>query len=578
MSTDAPATPPRKNRRVWRWLLAGVLLFLAWFCWQLFGPNPPIIVSRETTYITEPLGPDGLPDYEKYMLEKLRDGVTPENNAAVLLWQALATDDDDNATPEDRKAWASELGMAQVPNKRDALLPLFGERNREAVAAFLNNLPANRGSRTTTLTAKDEVVYDAISESMESPWTSAQLPPLFEWVAANEKQLNELVEGSKRTRYYSPSLSLINGTNESLLAMTFDGISHVRDVARTLSVRAMWNIGEGNYDRAWQDILAIYRWSRLVSQCGTLIDQLVAIAIDGIASADALALLSDRDLPSDTARKIQRDLAELPDISQMARCLNNGERLFAVDMVIANLQGPATLLVDINFEENDPFRPLDYVSFDWNVVLRRINAWYDRVAEVGGLATYTARDQALAESEQELGRMASQFKYPTAWIGGLISRERRSGLLAENLLSLSASSNRACLAAEDRANNEMALTRLASALAVYRAEHGAYPEKLDALVPDVLPELPVDLYYEKPFVYRRDGEGYLLYSAGPNGQDDGGSNRTTSILAGRYVHQLDPTGEKMLWEQIPEKADDLAIRVPTPPFKLPEPEHLAPGQ
>ena len=59
------------------------------FLLHLFRTDPPIVVARDTTYITGPLRPDGLPDYEKYVLELYRDGATPDNNAAVLLWQAI---------------------------------------------------------------------------------------------------------------------------------------------------------------------------------------------------------------------------------------------------------------------------------------------------------------------------------------------------------------------------------------------------------------------------------------------------------------------------------------------------------
>jgi hypothetical protein len=50
MSIDTPFTPPRKKPNVLWWLAGGFVLLLLWFFYQLFGPNPPIIVSRETTY------------------------------------------------------------------------------------------------------------------------------------------------------------------------------------------------------------------------------------------------------------------------------------------------------------------------------------------------------------------------------------------------------------------------------------------------------------------------------------------------------------------------------------------------
>ena len=77
------------------------------------------------------------------------------------------------------------------------------------------------------------------------------------------------------------------------------------------------------------------------------------------------------------------------------------------------------------------------------------------------------------------------------------------------------------------------LARLAAALAVYRAEHAAYPEKLAELVPDITPEPAHRPYHGKPYFYRRTADGYFLYSAGENGDDDGGSKHIHDIFEGR---------------------------------------------
>jgi len=65
-------------------------------------------------------------------------------------------------------------------------------------------------------------------------------------------------------------------------------------------------------------------------------------------------------------------------------------------------------------------------------------------------------------------------------------------------------------------------TTILAALELYRVGHGGYPEALADLVPGCLARLPLDPYSDEPFCYRRDGEGYLLYSVGPNLTDDGG--------------------------------------------------------
>jgi hypothetical protein len=118
-------------------------------------------------------------------------------------------------------------------------------------------------------------------------------------------------------------------------------------------------------------------------------------------------------------------------------------------------------------------------------------------------------------------------------------------------------------------NTTLELTRLAAALAVYRVEHNAYPEKLDDLEPRELNQLPVDLYNGKSFLYRRDGMGYLLYSVGANGADDGGSHEQWGVAEGQWLNQLDETEAERLRAEIRAGADDIAIRLPRPAFALP---------
>ena len=67
------------------------------------------------------------------------------------------------------------------------------------------------------------------------------------------------------------------------------------------------------------------------------------------------------------------------------------------------------------------------------------------------------------------------------------------------------------------------------ALREYRRRHGAYPNALAELVPETLPRTPIDYVDGAPLRYRRSSAGYLLYSVGENGVDDGGNGRRTSL-------------------------------------------------
>jgi len=64
--------------------------------------------------------------------------------------------------------------------------------------------------------------------------------------------------------------------------------------------------------------------------------------------------------------------------------------------------------------------------------------------------------------------------------------------------------------------------RLGAACRIHRIRHGEWPESLGRLVPDILEDLPLDPFTGDPYVYRRGGRGFIVYSLGSNRRDDGG--------------------------------------------------------
>jgi len=66
------------------------------------------------------------------------------------------------------------------------------------------------------------------------------------------------------------------------------------------------------------------------------------------------------------------------------------------------------------------------------------------------------------------------------------------------------------------------LTETALALRLYRSKHGRYPESLQALVPQYLPQVSIDPYDGKPIKYRKLSKGFKVWSVGGNRKDEGG--------------------------------------------------------
>jgi hypothetical protein len=588
MSTDEPFTPPRKKYGI-LWLLGGILVLVALlFVIQLFGPNPPIHVSPQTTYITEPLGPDGLPDYEQYVLDLYRDGVTPENNAAVLLWQALFPADVD---PKHFAAVATELGLEQIPSQADALVPLHGEENRRAIYAWASEQAKEPGANSADAedAAADSAIRDGtymgygeyggmdyanrlIDTAMRAPWTSQQFPPLVEWVVENQQPLDLIIEASQRPRYFAPSPTLTNNKPDLLIGMLLPQVQASREAGRALSTRAMWHLGEGRADAAWQDLFALHRLSHLIAQGHTLVEQLVGIAMSGMACEGTITLLHyEGQLSADLAKQIERDLASLPQFAGVAASLDETERASALDAFIGvGTGGGGDLFSAISGVRDNDFgnNVFNAISVDWNLVLLETNRWYDRLAAAAKLPDRRQRAVEFLKIDTEMQQLVADSRVPGRWAAGLVSRQQRSRLVSSIMLGLFLPAVNAATEAEDRANVTLELTQLAAALGIYRAEHGNYPEALNDLVPSVLAELPVDVYNARPFVYKRDGEGYLLYSTGANGTDDSGSNERLQIVEGRPIDTLGVAPEDVQYKVI--NTDDISIRVPRPPIKPPQ--------
>jgi hypothetical protein len=69
------------------------------------------------------------------------------------------------------------------------------------------------------------------------------------------------------------------------------------------------------------------------------------------------------------------------------------------------------------------------------------------------------------------------------------------------------------------------LTQCALAVERFRSAHNRLPESLSDLTPQWLPTALIDPFDGKPLRYRVLDVGYLIYSVGEDGGDDGGRER-----------------------------------------------------
>jgi hypothetical protein len=330
----------------------------------------------------------------------------------------------------------------------------------------------------------------------------------------------------------------------------------------------MLRVGEARSMDGWQDLLAAHRIGHLVAQGPTLVDQLVGISMSEIACQQTAVLLHESKLSADEARKISRDLSTLNEFSGLADCIDHFERVSSIDAIIRLAGANPEDVLGYSSEEGRILRHLHRFRIDWNVALRKTNDYYDRFAAALRMPPGSARDGALSSLNSELEQ--SRVNWMTSSLArAAVDLSARDEIVASQVVSLYVPNLESAAGVQDRANTHLELARLQAGLAVYRAEKGKYPETLAALVPVILEKLPIDIYHSQPYVYKRIDNGYLLYSTGPNGIDDGGSNLEYQTLEGRQAEYLVDANGNAVDPQIPGGADDFAVRVPHPTIKLP---------
>ena len=192
------------------------------------------------------------------------------------------------------------------------------------------------------------------------------------------------------------------------------------------------------------------------------------------------------------------------------------------------------------------------------------NRLYDRAVAAAELPTHAARQAAFAEFDAELEERVYATLRPAGIARASISRRGRGELITAFVIGLLIPALENVQDFVDRTNANLELMRLAAALLVFRTENGHYPEKLDELVPRFVASLPIDIFSEKPPIYKADDDraGFLLYSVSDNGVDDGGTEVSGWIVDGEWRDEA--------YEQFDYDEVDQVLRFPVPPMKLPE--------
>jgi hypothetical protein len=341
-------------------------------------------------------------------------------------------------------------------------------------------------------------------------------PAVLEGLRASEEKLAELRAASTRPHARYP----VNYKLDDPWGILLPHLARIKAACQRLQLRACAKLALGQTDDALQDVhLMLYMADTLKTE-PLLISHLVRVACVQIAIQPIWEGLAEHRWSDAQLHQLQTRLQQFDFLAgldapldcERAAAILTADLLYQQKYRLSHLAGepsPSTFgdaFVDILAR---------LAPRGW---YRQEQVTYCRIYDQQRTGTFDVEKRrvfpaALAARDQEL-----QAELARNYLGSVSAVMRHKLLVSLLLPALGRLPLRPAMAqtATDQA-------MLACALERYRLANNHYPEKLDALAPQFLSQLPTDLLSGKPYNYRRtEDEQFVLYSVGWNEKDDSG--------------------------------------------------------
>lgn len=505
-------------------LIAGILLAASAMQPAHGQTNPKgkfrtIEPAKDVTYFTEPLDANGNVDYFAALNIHLSKGITPENNAAALLWQVFGIE----RIPTrhvDTVAGPLEIKRS-IPREQRFVTTLEFFRSKAPNAGPPPKAPPNVIYLTPPEAPEVEERRNRFNASCMNFWSDDDEPELKELLDRNKAALDLVVEAAARPACFSPiypddgedrsSPLLINSSTQ------FDNLC--ADAERQLTCRALRSAALGHLPQALEDLLAGHRLARHL-QSGPFFSNFMASS--GLSARVRVAeqtLLSNSALNKSDARSYLWQLRKISSPPALAEILDVGERALLLQAMQSRLVNRTpvtfgdesivmqdfTLQHDIPYEE--PFRAFNR-SYDRWVAVARLAGLDAQLARVAELQAEEARSQA-----EFFKRLQSKVRQGHLEDLAKLDRDDRLAMFVQEFSRLvSKDESIFCVAARSLVYRD--LSQIAFSAAAFRAERERWPNGLSDLIPQFLPTYPVDPFSGKSYQLTLDRRGQ--YSEEPS--------------------------------------------------------------
>ncbi len=368
---------------------------------------------------------------------------------------------------------------------------------------------------------------------------------ITEYVRVNEQAWGEFVAASSKPCCYREYGFDPNrpDRDKRMWSIILPHLSEFKGLAPVGVWRCRIAIARGSIDEALNDCLAVARNAEHLQRLSTLVEQLVGLALSGLADEEILRTLESIDLTAGQLKDLQGQLAQV--YADGYPVMNLEFEKMAFHDLVQHLftdGGPggghlipaswANMSHDRMKLAGDDERMFLVPLF---VAASMLHARRDETLEVG---------DRIYDEQIKLAKMTPYQRHRedvTSADDILTSLSSRKFFLLHFIMPAFGRASE--IAFRGKVSHQATLTILA--LARWRAEKGEYPASLGQLTAaGLLTDLPMDPFSDKPLIYKRTGDNFILYSLGPNFEDNGGKPATDS--KGRPRKWLD-NGDTVFW-------------------------------
>ncbi len=504
-------------------------------------------IEKETTFFTEPLATDGSVDYLAALNEKYGQSATDDTNMARRLFVIGALPDAWDEMVRVKAAKAMDVPLSMDTTQQ--YFSLYDLARRRALAEGDDNPHA----RAEALAAK-------LWPLVEGGWNDEPDPRVTEWLELNRAVIERVAELSRREHFFIP-LKPVN-LPPNLRSVRPVPPNFFRLPLTGLRAEAVHAAASDDPLQAVRLAEAQGRIARLLSRRPEPAYFLACMEEERRVHETFLGIIRTGKLDPAAMTNLAAAYDQLPEAMSFEEYVNVIARCWALDGAMAYQRRPYAkeLIASVGLDPDDlEFGRRLGVVVDYGQAMARINTVYDGLATAAAQPTYNARLEAVTAALRPVGDeyLAARrrlndaefwFEFTAPETSDKRKREMMTPLLAPVVLlnprdvedgrPSTRRLDEECLQATT-AQAYRGLTSLAIGIERYRHADGKLPESLSSLLPPEATEgapsspgidgLPPDPFTGESFIYTAAEDGYLLYSVGPNGKDDGGEGDDVAV-------------------------------------------------